>query len=174
MLEAIIVIVAIALDQLTKYIVVQNIYMSTAEFIPGVVGFAYCENTGAAFSFMDNSTWLLTIISMVMFAVLIYAMILMRKSKAPWQVNACLAMIAGGAVGNLIDRLFLGYVVDFIELQFMSFAVFNVADCFVCVGVALLVAYLLLTKKGRKFFKEFDKPKKEEVDSASAEHEEEK
>ena len=174
MLETIIIIAAVALDQLTKYLVVQNMYMSSAEFIPGVVGFTYCENTGAAFSFMDNSTWLLTVVSVVMFGLLIYAMIVMRKNKAPWQVGACLAMIAGGALGNLIDRLFLGYVVDFIELQFMRFAIFNVADCFVCVGVALLIAYLLLTQKGRKFFKEFDKPKKEECDSAAAEEKEEK
>ncbi len=162
MLEAIIVLLAVGLDQLTKYIVVQNMFQSSAEFIPGVVGFSYCENTGAAFSMLNNSTLFLSIISAVMFAILIYVMVMFRKKKAPWQVNACLAMIAGGAVGNLIDRVFQGYVVDFIELQFMEFAIFNVADCFVCVGVALLIAYLLLTKKGRKFFKEFDKPAKAE------------
>lgn len=162
MLETIIVILVIGLDQFAKYIVTQNIYNSAAKFIPGVVGFRYCENTGAAFSMLDDSTLFLTIVSVIMFIALVYAMVMFRKYKAPWQINACLAMIAGGAVGNMIDRMFMGYVVDFIELEFMRFAIFNVADCFVCVGVALLLLYLAATKKGRGFLKEIDKPKAKE------------
>ena len=163
MLEAIIAIVAVALDQISKYFVVQTMYNSSAEFIPGFIGFRYCENTGAAFSFFDDGTIILTILSFILFALLVYIMAKVRKSKGPWQVNACLAMIAGGAAGNLIDRLFLGYVVDFIEFQFMNFAIFNVADCFICVGAAVLIIYLLFTKKGRHFVKEIDKPKKEDT-----------
>ena len=59
------------------------------------------------------------------------------------------------------DRLFLGYVIDFIETEFMNFAIFNVADCFVTVGVALLIIYLVFTKKGREFFKGLDSKKAE-------------
>lgn len=160
MIEAIIIVVAVILDQLSKHIVVTNMYQSSAEFIPGVLGFRYCENTGAAFSIFSNATWALALVSVVMFALIILAIVICKKHGAPWQINACFALIAGGAVGNLIDRVFLGYVVDFIELQFMHFAIFNVADCFVCVGVALLLIYVIFTKKGRKFFKDFDKPQK--------------
>ena len=161
MLEAIIVVVAIAFDQISKYFVVQNMYNSSMEFIPGFQGFRYCENTGAAFSFFDDGTVILTILSIVLFVALVYFMIKVRKENGPWQINASIALIAGGAVGNLIDRLFLGYVVDFLEFQFMDFAIFNVADCFICIGAALLIIYLIFTKKGRDFFKNFEKPKKE-------------
>lgn len=159
LLEVIIAVAAVILDQLSKYIVVKNIYQSSAEFIPGVLGFRYCENTGAAFSMFSNGTMALAVVSIIMVVLLVLAMELCRRHEAPWQINACFALIAGGAVGNLIDRLFLGYVVDFFEVQFFEFAIFNVADSFVCVGVALLLIYIIFTKKGRKFFKEFDKPK---------------
>ncbi len=163
MLEMILIIAAVLLDRLTKYLVCANIYNSSAQFIPGFIGFRYCENTGAAFSIFNSPTGtvVLTVISAVMAVVLIYAVFYLKKKNAPRPIGFFLAMIAGGAIGNLIDRLFLGYVIDFIETEFMNFAIFNVADCFVTVGVALLIIYLVFTKKGREFFKGLDSKKAE-------------
>lgn len=92
MLEAIIVVVAIAFDQISKYFVVQNMYNSSMEFIPGFLGFRYCENTGAAFSFFDDGTVILTILSIVLFVALVYFMIKVRKENGP--VGRSMASIA--------------------------------------------------------------------------------
>jgi signal peptidase II len=126
---------------------------NTFVFIPGFASFTYMQNTGAAFSLFSNATWLLTVLSMVLAAGLFVVLYKTRKVHSVL-LKLSLMFIIGGAIGNIIDRIFLGYVRDMIEFTFVNFAVFNVADSFVTIGAVLLGIYLLFywdkDKKGRQ------------------------
>ncbi len=108
----------------------------------GVIGFRYAENTGAAFSALSGATGLLSAVSLIV--CLAVAGVLMCWRDSSRMMNLCLTLILAGGVGNLIDRMRLGYVVDMFEFQFMQFAVFNVADVYITVGAALLFLVLML------------------------------
>ena len=140
MLECIIVIFAVAIDQLTKLWVITGLLDRVITVIPGVLDFEYVKNTGAAFGWFSEGTAILAALSVVMSIVIIFVLIKYRKSEGRFFAIS-LAMILGGAIGNLIDRVARGYVVDFIEPTFVNFAVFNVADCFVTIGTACIVIY---------------------------------
>ena len=101
-----------------------------------------CKNTGAAFNLFSNVTWLLTLLSAVLVVGLFIALYKTRKVPSVL-LKLSLMFIIGGAIGNMIDRIFLGYVRDMIEFTFVKFAVFNVADSFVTIGAILLGVYLL-------------------------------
>ena len=138
----------VAADQITKLLVLQNIPLhSQIDVIPGVVGLTYVQNTGAAFSSFQGMMWLFAVI----FALLTVGIVWEYKkqalgfSKAEWW---CIAAIYGGGLGNMIDRLLLGYVVDMIETRFIQFPVFNVADCFITCGCILLIVHLIFFNKG--------------------------
>ncbi len=168
MLEAVIAVGLIVIDQLTKMWAAGALKDGMIQVIPGVINFRYTENTGAAFSLLSNGTLFLTILSAIMSVVLIFIIYRYKKSTTR-MFNACLAMITAGAIGNLIDRIILGYVVDFIEFAFVDFAVFNVADACVTVGAIALVIYVAFTKKGREIFKSFDSgPKNKKKDEGEA------
>ena len=141
--------VLVALDQGVKYWVRTTIPVGAKlSFLPGVVELTYVKNTGAAFSMLSSYTWLLSLISAVVAVVLV--VLLLRRSFPPPLGELSLALILGGAVGNLIDRVFLGFVVDMFNLQFMNFAVFNVADIGVTVGGVLLCIYVLFCYQDKK------------------------
>ena len=143
MLYAVLVVALVALDQLVKYLVVQNI--SPGEyipFLPHILDLTYVQNTGAAFSLFSEHTWLLTLISLVMSVLLLMALV-RGFFRHPFG-RISLALLLAGAVGNLIDRVLNGVVVDYINLLFMQFAVFNFADICVCVGVGLWVLEIFL------------------------------
>ncbi len=108
----------------------------------GVIGFRYAENTGAAFSALSGSTGLLSAVSLIV--CIVVTGVLMCYPDASHMMNLCLTLILAGGVGNLIDRVHLGYVVDMFEFQFMKFAVFIVADVYITVGAALLFLVLML------------------------------
>ncbi len=110
--------------------------------IPGFFKFLYTQNTGAAWSMFSGSTVALIIISVIIIALLGVYVFASKTKNALFYVS--LGLIVGGAVGNLIDRIFLGYVRDFIKLEFMNFPIFNTADCFLTVGVVCLVIYYLI------------------------------
>lgn len=112
------------------------------EAIPGFFKFLYTQNTGAAWSMFSGSTVALIIISVIIIALLGVYVFASKTKNALFYVS--LGLIVGGAVGNLIDRIFLGYVRDFIKLEFMNFPIFNTADCFLTVGVICLVVYYLI------------------------------
>lgn len=133
----------IALDQLVKYFTVENIPLGESmPFIPNVMQLTYVQNTGAAFSFLSAHTWLLTITSLVISVVLAYFIFVKPYFKHIWG-RTSLTLIFAGAVGNLIDRAMLQYVVDMFHLEFINFAIFNVADVWVCVGGFFLCIYYL-------------------------------
>ena len=137
-----------AVDQVTKYLTVANIALyQRVEFIPGVLNL----NTGAAFSSFEGMQWLFAAIF-----VLFTAAICWEYFKKPMPFTKlerwCVFAIYGGGLGNMIDRLRLGYVVDMIQTEFMDFPVFNVADCFITCGCILLMVHLALFNK--EFWKE--------------------
>ena len=133
----------VALDQLVKYLVLQNIAPGAhVPFIPHIVELTYVENTGAAFSLFEEHTWILALISLVMSLVLAAA--LWKNFFRHPVGKVTLALLLAGAVGNLIDRAFQGYVVDMFNVLFMDFAVFNVADICLVVGTIGAAAYYLL------------------------------
>lgn len=132
----------VGLDQLVKWWVRGNISLGEAiPFLPHVMDLTYTRNTGAAFSSFSGMTGLLTLVSL---AVSLAVAVLLWKSyfPGPWG-KLSLSLILAGAVGNLIDRAFLGFVTDMFETTFINFAVFNVADICVVAGGFLMVFYVL-------------------------------
>lgn len=138
----IIVVSAIAADRMSKVICRQ--YLKPLESVPvveGIFHLTYVENTGAAFGMLRGSGWLLVLTSVLVSAAVVY---LIRKTKhGSIGMRISLALVLGGAIGNLIDRTFFGYVVDF--LDFRIWPVFNIADSCVVVG-AMLLGYLVAVK----------------------------
>lgn len=141
-ISAIIIVVSIVFDQITK-ILAKNSLCNADDVvaIPHILGFTYVENRGAAFGIFANSRWVFMIFSTIAIGVMIYLLYKLKKQHMLLLVS--LSMLIGGGIGNMIDRIFRGYVVDFFEFLFMDFAVFNVADCFVTIGAVLLAFYLL-------------------------------
>ena len=142
----------VAVDQWTKVLVVQQIPLfSRVEAIPGLFHLTYVQNTGAAFSAFRGAQWLFALIFVVLTAAILYEYF---KKPLPFTKAErwMIAAIYGGGVGNMIDRLRFGYVVDMIEVDFMKFAVFNVADCFITCGCILLMLHLVFFNKA--FWKE--------------------
>lgn len=133
----------VVLDQLTKLAVRAGIALGQQiVLIPGVLGLTYVQNTGMAFSSLSGKTIFLAVVSLaasVAIAVILAKNLLFSHPYGKWP----LALILAGAVGNLIDRAFLGFVTDMIQTLFIDFAVFNVADCCVVVGGILLAVYVL-------------------------------
>ena len=137
-------------DQLTKYLTVQSIPLGESiPALPGIFRLTYVQNTGAAFSMLEGQRWLFFVITFV-FLVLVVLCVKNKWVKSKGSLLS-LAAITGGAVGNLLDRAILGYVVDMIDVEFMEFAVFNVADCFItCGAVALILCVFLEDRKEKK------------------------
>lgn len=109
--------------------------------IPGILRLRYAENRGMAFSLLSGAPRLLGVLSL---AVIVGMILIMRKKKLAAFPRLALALMLGGALGNAIDRLALGYVPDMIELLFVRFAVFNLADAALTLGCALMLISLLL------------------------------
>ena len=132
----------VVLDQITKWLAVEYLIpVGTVPIIKDALHLTYVENPGAAFGMMQNSRWIFLLVSTVaIIAIIIYLIKFAPKNKL---ARLSLAFILGGGIGNMIDRVALGYVVDFIDFRLINFAVFNVADSFVCVGAALLIIYVL-------------------------------
>lgn len=150
MLYALLIVILVAVDQIVKFLVRASIPMGTSlPFLPGLVELTYVQNTGAAFSILSGHTWVLTLVSAVV-AAAIAAALLKKLVRHPAGVLT-LSVVLAGAVGNLIDRALFGFVTDMFNLQFMHFAVFNVADiCVVCGGIAFCVYFLFFYDKLEK------------------------
>ncbi|MBD2561044.1 signal peptidase II [Nostoc sp. UIC 10607] len=137
--------IAFFLDQITKYWVVQTFSLGqTLPLLPGIFHFTYVTNTGAAFSLLSGKVewlrWLSLGVSLVLIALALFGPTLNLWDQLGY------GLILGGAMGNGIDRFVLGYVVDFLDFRLINFAVFNVADSFISIGiVCLLIASLQKT-----------------------------
>ena len=136
------ILLLILLDQAVKGYVVKEIPLGgMRRFIPKVVSLTYLKNSGAAFSMLENQQWFFTIITLIaMGAAFVY---LYRHIKGSLWLLLGLTLIISGGIGNFIDRVRQGFVVDMFHLDFMNFAIFNVADIYLTVGVGLLLIYLL-------------------------------
>lgn len=136
-----------AADQLTKFLVVQNIPLyDHIPAIPGLFRLTYVQNTGAAFSMLQDQQWLFLLIFLVLTVAIVYDFV--KKSMPFTKLERWLiVLIYAGGLGNMIDRVRLGYVIDMIELEFMNFPVFNVADCFITCSCILLMVHLAFFNK---------------------------
>ena len=137
------ILAVVALDQWTKYLVLENIPLhGRVEFIPGFLSWTYSQNTGAAWSMLPGQQWLFIAI----FGVLT-VLLLLEYFKFPMTFTSLerwlIALIYAGGLGNMIDRVRLGFVVDMIKTDFMDFPIFNVADCFVTCGCIALLVHLV-------------------------------
>ena len=142
---------AVALDQISKYFVVERIaYGAVVPCVPGLFHLTYVQNFGAAFSFFQGQRWLFILVFVAFMGLLVWGL---KKKALPFTRLElwCLAAILGGGLGNILDRVFRGYVVDMIAVDFIRFPVFNVADCFITCGAILLLVHLVFWN--RSFWK---------------------
>ena len=139
----IIIILVVALDQATKYLVLANIAeIDTLPIIKDVLHLTYVENRGAAFGMLADKRAVFMVIS-VAGIVAIFVWLVVSKPKSIW-MRLGLPFIIGGGIGNMIDRIARGYVVDMIDCRFINFYVFNVADSFVCIGCGMVIIALII------------------------------
>ena len=139
----------VGLDQWSKYLTVQNISLGeTKEFIPGFLSLTHLRNTGAAWSLLEGKMIFFYVITVIVSVVIIYLLIKNYK-KSNWY-SVGLSFVLAGAIGNFIDRVRLGYVVDMLQTDFMNFPIFNVADSTLVVGVICIFIYLILDEKAAK------------------------
>ena len=159
MFYAILTAALVALDQLVKYLIRANIDLgASVPFLPHVMDLTYVQNTGAAFSILRTHTWLLTLTSAIVVLVMCWLIVkgFFKNALGRWSA----ALVLAGGMGNLIDRVVFGFVTDMFKTTFMDFAVFNVADCCITIGVPLLFLYVLL-------YVGKDKKKEDEADGAA-------
>ena len=142
----------VAADQISKYFTLVHIALGEkVPFIPGLIRLTYVRNPGAAFSSFEGQQWLFALVFLVFTGLLVWEYF---RSPMPFSKfeRWCLTAVYGGGLGNMIDRVRFGYVVDMIETEFMDFPVFNVADCFITCGcIALMVSLVLFN---REFWKD--------------------
>ena len=149
--------VLVFLDQLIKLWVVNNKAAllageSIGLHIPGILGMTYAENRGAAFGLLQNGRWFFLVVTVVALALCVAAFVKRLFPNVLTELLAC--VLVAGTLGNMIDRLAQGYVVDYLQFLFVDFAIFNLADTLlVCGGIALMVYFLFFYK---------DPPKKPE------------
>ena len=160
----------IAMDQLSKSLAVNMLGQVGAvqSFIPHFIRFEYRENTGMAWGLLPNARVYFIIVTLILAAFLVFLLVRYRK-LLPKLSKVALTVILSGAIGNLIDRIFLGYVRDFIAFDFIAFPVFNIADCCVTIGAVLLAVSLLLTKPGKDFIRQIDSNDKKSNNSDNEE-----
>ncbi len=143
---------AVVADQVSKLLVVANIPLySHVEAIPGLFHLTYTQNTGAAWSSFQGMLWLFALIFALFTLGILWELKHQKMGFTPLE-QWCIAAIWAGGLGNMIDRLRLGYVVDMIAVDFINFPVFNVADCFITCGCILLMVHLVFFHK--EFWKE--------------------
>lgn len=132
----------VSVDQLIKIII--DLWLKPIQFFPliqNVVAFTYVENRGVAFGMLQNQRWLFTTVTAAVIVFGFYCL-LSGKIKSNYILTTAILILSGG-LGNLIDRVFRGYVIDYIEPLFIRFAVFNFADILVTAGAFLLIGWLI-------------------------------
>ena len=165
LLWLIIIAAIIFLDQLTKWLTVVNLGLGeTFPLIDGVFHFTYVQNTGAAFSIFSDpdERWIFMSISTV--ALIALSVYLWFNRKGSKLLCVALSFIIGGGIGNMVDRCILKYVIDMLDFRLINFAIFNVADSFVCVGVGLFALAVIR--------EEIEEVKKEKAAKLAAQNEE--
>ena len=144
-------IILTAIDQISKYFALTLLKpVGNITFIEGFMDFTFVENRGAAFGILNGRVWLLLVIAAVICIVIIAAMLKMPNTKEYKWLKWSLMLILAGAIGNVADRLFRGYVVDFFEFTFIKWPVFNMADIYVVIGTIVMAVLVLFVIKDDK------------------------
>ena len=135
------IVVLVSLDQFVKYLTVTHLMLKPIVLIENVFELTYVENKGAAWSILENQIWFFILMTVIILALIAYAFYKKMIYTKLGQIS--LVLICAGAIGNLIDRITHGYVIDMFSFKLINFPVFNVADiCIVCGGI-LFVCYML-------------------------------
>lgn len=141
-ITAISAVLLVVLDQVIKHVVYLHLKpIEIINFLPDFLQFRYVENTGAAFGMLNDKLPFLIVITIIVIAVGFYVLFTNKLTDKLQYWGA--ALILSGGVGNLIDRIFRNYVIDYIEFTFVDFAVFNFADCLITVGAIILMISLI-------------------------------
>ena len=150
--DLLLLIVLVAADQFTKYLAVLRLKNQPSfDIIKGVLELSYLENRGAAFGMLQNQKVFFVFVAVVFLCVIVYVLFKTPDHCRYNNLHFLLIMIASGAIGNLIDRLRLDYVVDFIYIVLINFPIFNVADMYVTISTAVLVILMLFVYKEEDF-----------------------
>ncbi len=138
-------------DRLTKYLAVKYLMpISSAKVLDGIFNLTYVENRGVAFGLFQNMHYIIVPLNILIVALCTYIMIKALKNNKKFFAFS-LVLVISGAIGNIIDKICYGYVVDFLEFAFIDFPVFNMADIFVCIGAFMAAILILFTKDGDIF-----------------------
>ena len=137
---------SVLIDQIAKLIVVKMLPLyDSVVVIKGFFSFSHIQNRGAAWGMFSENRWIFLTATAV--ALVVLPIILYKYRKTHVLFGTSMSLIIGGAIGNMIDRVFLGYVVDFLEFTFIDFPVFNIADVCIVVGTFMMAAYILFFDK---------------------------
>ncbi|MCC8046170.1 MAG: signal peptidase II [Clostridiales bacterium] len=142
----------LAVDQISKYLA--YIYLagtSGVSLINDVFELYYLENRGAAFGILDNCQVFFIIIALLIASFAVYVYCRLPLDKAFYPLRFVCILITAGAAGNMIDRLARGYVIDFLYFSLIDFPIFNIADCYVCIGAGLAVLLLFTVYRTEEF-----------------------
>ena len=146
LLWILIIAASVLLDQVSKILVVSNMaYNQSIVLIKNILSLHYIHNEGAAFGMLSDHRWIFMVVTAA--SLIAMPIILYRYRKLHVLFGISLSLFIGGAIGNMIDRIFLGYVVDFFEFTFINFAIFNVADICVVCGAAIMMVYVIFFDK---------------------------
>lgn len=135
----IILVFSILLDQLTKYLAQMHLIDNSVDIINNVFSLTYLENRGVGFGFLQNKMSFILIINIIVLVMISIYFIKLPKTKRFYILHVLFTLIVSGAIGNIIDRLRLGYVIDFFYFELIDFPIFNVADIYVTVSVFILI-----------------------------------
>ncbi len=165
LLWILIIAASVILDQVSKILVVSNMeYNQSIVLIKNIFSLHYIHNEGAAFGMLSGHRWIFMVVTAA--ALIAMPIILYRYRKLHVLFGISLSLFIGGAIGNMIDRVFLGYVVDFFEFTFINFAIFNVADVCVVCGAVIMMVYVIFFDKELLLDKKQTLKKTEEVKPA--------
>ena len=137
----------IVFDQITKKIVLARLVGQPYVLIEGVFEFRYLENRGAAFGILQNSIPFFLVIAVVILIVVLWCFLRLPAGRHYLPMNIALLLLFSGAIGNMIDRIFRRFVVDFMYFRLIDFPIFNVADCYVTIGAALVIISVIFVYK---------------------------
>ena len=158
------IIIGVALDQFTKHLACTYLLEKPITLIEGVFELRYLENRGAAFGILQNQQFFFLIVGSVTLLLIAYMYLKLPKKKHFLPLRICLVSIVAGAIGNMIDRIRLEYVIDFLYFKLIDFPIFNVADIYASVATAVLIILFLFYYTEEDFdtiFQVFSRKKKE-------------
>lgn len=148
LISVVVLVALILLDQWSKQLAVKYLYQQKPiEILPGIFELSFLVNRGAAFGIMQNFQYFFAAVTCVVLCLVVYCFIRIPGQRKYMPLHCLLVLLMAGAVGNLLDRVRLGYVIDFFYFKLIDFPIFNVADCYVVVSVILLAILILFYYK---------------------------